>query len=103
MCSRRARSLPVQLVLVEQQAERAPRLAADEDVLGDGQVIHQLEFLMNDPDPSRLRLARIGEGDLLAAVKDCPAVFCIDAGENLHQRRFAGAVLAHQRMDLART
>ena len=44
------RRLPVELVLVEQQSERALRLAADEDVLRDGEVVHQLEFLMNDAD-----------------------------------------------------
>ena len=32
---------------------------------------------------------------------DLPAVFGIDTGQDLDQGRFAGPVLAHQRMDLS--
>ena len=47
------------------------------------------------PDPRRLRFARIGEVDRLFVVENSPAVLGVDAGEDFHQRRFAGAVLAH--------
>ena len=95
------RRLAVELVFVEQEAERALGFAADENILRDGQMIHQLQFLMNDPDSRRLSLARTGEIDRSAVVKDGPAVLDVDAGQDLHQRRFAGAVLAHQRVNLA--
>ena len=65
--------LAVELVLVEQQAEGPLRLATDEDVLRDGEVIHQLQFLMNDADPGVLRFARTGEIDARAVVKDLAA------------------------------
>src|SRR5580692_3007388 len=94
--------LAIELVLVEQQAEQALRFAADENILRDSQMIHQLQFLMNDPDSRRLSLARTGEINRSTIVENGPAVFGVDAGEDFHQRRFAGAVLAHQSMDLAR-
>ena len=43
----------------------------------------------------------IGDFDLLAANADRARVRAVDAGEDLHQRRLAGAVLADQRVDLA--
>ena len=39
--------------------------------------------------------------DLLAVEQHPPAVGPVEAGDDLDQRRLAGAVLAHQRMDLA--
>ena len=71
------RRLAVELVLVEQQAEGPLRLAADEDVLRDGEVIHQLQFLMNDADPGVLRFARTGESDLAGRCKgSCRCPWC---------------------------
>ena len=68
---------------------------------GDGQMIHQVQFLMNDADAERLRLARARTVDRLAVEEDFAGIRLIDAGEDLHQRRLAGAVLAHQRMHFA--
>src|SRR6516162_8930187 len=65
-------------------------------------MIHQLQFLMNDPDSRRLGLARAGKVNGSTVVENGPAVFRVDAGEDFHQRRFAGPVLAHQGMNLAR-
>jgi hypothetical protein len=93
--------LGVEPVLVEEEPQPAARLAADENVLRHGQMIHQLQFLMNDADAGGLRFARARERDRLAINEDFAGILRIDAGEDLHQRRFAGAVLAHQRMDFA--
>src|ERR1700730_686773 len=95
------RGVVVELVVVEQKTERALRLAADEDVLRHGQVVHQLQFLMNDADAGLLRLARVGGIHAGAVVADLAGILTVDAGENLHQRGLARAVLAHQRVDLA--
>ena len=43
-----------------------------------------------------------GQLDRLAVDEDQAAGRLLDAGEDLHQRRLAGAVLAHQDVDLAR-
>src|SRR5690606_6285197 len=50
---------------------------------------------------SLLRFPRVSEADLLAVKQDRARVGLIDAGDNLHQGRLAGAILAHQRVDLA--
>ena len=57
---------------------------------------------MNDADAHGLRLARALEIDRLAVIENVARIPGVDAGENLHQRRFAGAVLAHQRVDFPR-
>ena len=51
-------------------AKRVARFAADEDVVGDGEVVHQVEFLMDDADAQGLRSARSVDLDLLAAHLD---------------------------------
>ncbi len=90
----------VQLRLV-QHAEALARLAADEDVLRRRQVRHQVQFLVDDADAQFLRPPRRGNLGRPAVEQDLALVARVDAGEYLHQRGFAGAVLAHQRMHLA--
>ena len=66
------------------------------------EMVHQLEFLMNDADAQVLRVARAGNVDRLAVDREfrrSPAG--ITPVEDFHQRRLAGAVLAHQRVDFA--
>ena len=48
-------------------------------------------------------VARAGEIDLLAVHPDGARVLFIDTEQALHERRFAGAVLAHQGVDGAGT
>src|SRR5690606_105916 len=76
-----------------------PRLTADEDVLRRGEVVHQAELLMNDTDTGILRRTRAQNLDRPAVEQDLAGVRLIDPGEDLHQRRLAGTVLAHERMD----
>ena len=52
--------------------------------------------------PRRCASAALRIGDRLAGEEDLAAVGLVDAGHDLDQRRFAGAVLAEQRVDLAR-
>ena len=53
--------------------------------------------------PSLLAVGDVAEAALLALVMDLAVIGAvrIDAAQHLHQRRFAGAVLADQRVDLA--
>ena len=81
--------------------EQAPaRLAADKDVLGDGQVAHHVQLLVNDDDAGRLGLAGVVEFHLAALVGDGAGVLGVDARQHLHQRGLARAVFAHQRVHL---
>ena len=89
----------VLLRLVDERAFH--RLAADKDVFRHGQVLHEVQLLVDDADAERLRVARAVDLDLLAKKLDRAAVARVDAGQHLHERRFAGAVFADERHDLA--
>lgn len=68
---------------------------AEEDVLRDGEVRHQGEFLVDDHDPACLTGADVLERTALAAESDLALVTPVrmDSAENLHQGRLTGAVL----------
>jgi hypothetical protein len=78
------------------------RLAAEEDVLGDGPVGEEVELLVDDRDAVVLGVERVVQLDRLAVDGDRARVGAVHAGEDLHQGRLAGAVLADDRVDLAR-
>ncbi len=56
---------------------------------------------MDHRDAVAQRVERRAELDLLALELERAGIRRIDAGDDFHQRRFAGAVFAHQRMDMA--
>src|SRR5215216_6319186 len=75
-----------------------------ENVLRDRHQRNQRQLLMDDDDAERLGIVDVAKAPLLAVEDDAALIVAmrIDAAENLHQGRLAGAVLADQRMDLAR-
>ena len=79
----------------------ARRLAAEEDVLRHRSLGQQRELLVDHRDADPERLHRVGEGPRLAAEAHLAGVGPKDPGEDLDQRRLAGAVLADERMRLA--
>ena len=88
--------------LAPPDAAEAARLAADEDVLRHREVRAEVDLLVDRADPGLLRLQGTGEGDRGAGQLDLARVDVVHAGEHLDERRLAGAVLAHQRVHLAR-
>ena len=77
-------------------------LAAEEDVLGHGEVRAEVDLLVDGADPGGLRPAAGRRSDTLLAVeRDRARVDAVDAGQHLDQGRLAGAVLAHQGVHLA--
>ena len=84
---------------VERRA--APRLGAQDQVLGDGQGLHQHEVLVHHPDALGDRVAGGSHHDLAAVDLDGALVGRLKPVEDLHQRALAGAVLADQGVDLA--
>src|SRR5437879_11802997 len=74
------------------------------NVLRDRHQRNQRQFLVDDDDAERLGIIDVAKAPLLAAEDGAALVIAvwIDAAENLHQGRLAGAVLADQRMDLPR-
>lgn len=97
----------------QERGGRAPGLAApddepggggfvaEEDVLGDRQALHQVEFLVDGGDAE----AHGGDGrlerDVFAAPGDPSVVGLVGAGEDLDEGGLAGAVLAEEAVDLA--
>ena len=92
-----------QLVGVDQLEEAAlARLAADIDVGGDVEIVEEVEFLMDEGDAGADRAADGERADRATpSISMVPRSGCDDAAEDLHQRRFAGAVFADEADDLA--
>ena len=82
-------------------AETVDRLGAEKDILGDAQFRCYAELLMHHADAGGQRIARRAEMDLLAVDAHAPSVGRMDAGDDLHHRALAAAILAGQAMDLA--
>ncbi|MCY1229314.1 hypothetical protein D9M72_416770 [compost metagenome] len=61
----------------------------------------QIEFLMDDDDAERFGRTVWRELHRLAVEQDLARGRLLEAGQYLDERGFAGAVLAHQRVDLA--
>ena len=82
-------------------AAEAARLAAEQDVLGHGQVREEVDLLVHRGDAGGLRLGGAAERDLLARERDRAGVDAVHAGQGLDEGRLARAVLAHERVHLA--
>ena len=82
-------------------AGRAGDLAAHEDVVAHAHVRREAELLVDDGDAAVPRVRRGREDHRLAVELDRAGGGLDDAGQHLHQRRLAGAVLAEQRRHLA--
>ena len=80
-------------------AAAAARLAAEQDVLGHREVVAEREFLVDQRDAGLARRERTGRRIRRAADGHRAGVGTQPAGQHVHQRALAGAVLPHQRMD----
>ena len=97
----RARSFMAPQSTTPMRPTSRARRMAHEDVLGHGQLGVEAQLLVHRGDASGLCLVRAVEGDLLAVHADGARVRPVDAGDDLDERGLAGAVLAHQGVDLA--
>ena len=86
--------------MVDEGAEDQ-RLAAKEDILGRGQFGNQVQFLVNDRDAGALGVLNARKANRRAFDPDLAVIVDVHAGEDLHQGRFARAVLAHERVYFA--
>ena len=101
--ARRARRRARRRAAGQSISAAAPRQPAHQDVLGDGQRRRERQLLADRDDPALDRL-RAGSRsvDRLAVDLDRAGVGLQRAVEDLHERRLARAVLAGERVDLAR-
>src|SRR5688572_26296943 len=76
----------------------AARLAAEEDVLGNGKLVYQGELLVDDGNAGRLRVGHARELPRLAIDHDLALVrgVRVDACQYFDQRGLAGTVLADE-------
>ena len=95
--------LAVESRVIEQEPGPAARLPAHEHVLGDREVRHQVQLLVDHADAEVERGPRVGDLDRLALEADLAAIGLVDAGQDLHEGRLAGAVLTDERVDLPRS
>ena len=77
------------------------QLAAEEDVLGRAEIVAQGQVLVDDLDALAAGISRLLKMLDLVAQADLALRRQEIAGDNLDQRRLAGAVVAHEAQDLA--
>jgi hypothetical protein len=77
-------------------------LAAEADVLGDRAIADEIDLLIDRADSGVLAGERGSNLERSPGERHLAGVTAVIAGENLDERRFAGAVLADQRVHLAR-
>ena len=75
------------------------RVAAKKDILSDGARGNGLKLLMHHGDAHLQRLHGVVDLHLFALIEDLALIHLVDAEHTLHERGFARAVLAHERMD----
>ena len=81
---------------------RLGELTAEVEVRDDVEVVAQRQILVDGLDPEPVGVARVADRHLPALEAVAPAVGGLRAGDGLDQRGLAGAVVAHERDDLAR-
>ena len=84
-----------------QVALRQFRRYAEGDILLDRHRIEQREMLEHHADTQLARRIGTGNLNLFAFPKHPPCIGLLDAVDKFHERRFAGAVLAQQRVNFA--
>ena len=95
-----AARLPLDGAIVD---EAVPgRQALEQDVFPDAEARDEISLLMNRRDALAQRIARRAEWNRPAVQENAAGIGADEAGDDLDQRRFAGAVFAHQGMDFAR-
>ena len=87
------------LVLLQEAV--AARLHAQDDIVQDGEALHQFEVLVHHADPQRVGVIGIFDLHHLAVLFDDALLRLVQAEQHAHQRGLSGAVLAQQRVDLA--
>ncbi len=78
---------------VERPEWAGDALGAERDRGHDVEHRHELEMLVDHPDPRLDRLGRVVEGPRRPVDQDLAGVWAIEPRQDVHQRRLAGAVL----------
>ena len=96
-----ARASQLHLAVGEERDRPVDALAAQEEVVVDGQFVDQREVLVDGVDAFRARVVDAFRRVGLAVQEHLARVLLLEAAEDLDQRRLAGAVVAEQAEHLA--
>ena len=91
---------PLDVPGVHEEAPSLAAMVAEDHVLGHGERLHEPEVLVHHADAGDERVPRRVEYDPLAVEEDLPVVRAVEPGEDVRERRLAGAVLAEERVHL---
>ena len=91
----------LQLSATVDEEGASDQLRAEKDVVGHGHARHQVELLVDDRHAVPGRVTGALKPHRQPVDRDLAIVVGVDPAGDLHQRRLAGAVLTHQRVDLA--
>ena len=86
---------------VDAAVEDGAALDAEHDVFEHGEILDQHEMLVDHADAGGDRRLAVVDHDRLAVDADLAGIGLIEAVEDRHQRRLAGAVLADDAVDRA--
>jgi hypothetical protein len=78
------------------------QFASQKEIFKGAQFRDLIQLLMDDRQALALGTARIGGGQGATLERDAARIERVHAGQDFHQRAFARAVLAHQRVNLVR-
>ena len=101
--SPRMRAVSTRIAPQSTVPKRGAEVAAGEDVLGDGQILEDRRLLVHGDDAQPVCGLRVGDPPRRALDRDLALVGLDDPGQDLDERRLAGAVLADERVDGAGT
>jgi hypothetical protein len=87
---------------VDQLERRNQRLATEENIGGDVEVVEDVELLVDETNAERHRVIHVVDGDWLSIHKKLAFFGAIDAAEDFHECGLARSVLATQGENLAR-
>jgi hypothetical protein len=76
-------------------------LVGKQNVLSDGEGMHQLEMLMHHADAAAACFGRSAQRYRFIVDKNAAGFWCIEAGGDVHQRRFACSILAEESVNLS--
>src|SRR5690606_9824414 len=89
------------LCLVVDAAQSARYFAGGEDVLGNGEVAEEIQLLKDDADAMAHSVRGAVQMDALTVHPDLAERRPLDAGDDAHHRRFAGAVFTDEHIHRA--